>query len=201
MNLPITVTQSDLLERKNKYRLRNKKGDIFVNSNVELAANEWSYVLAHNLLHLAFGHFDREKMPEGAEDHPIKLNDEVKIYAYLLETEGSEPAQVYGLNASDTCDMIGIEAPLQYKTGECNPYVETFSAAITHSIKQSVYDAGRYNQSEQKETTITQAAAWFLSHYPLLGGLAFSFKIIEDVELCHRYEIHIAAVDADHGEI
>ncbi len=232
--LGTVIARTSHLSERTSIACVTKKGDIFVNSNVELAANEWSYVLAHNLLHLAFGHFDREKMPEGVEDHPlvwnkacdiyvtrfladigfgksivsdpakdypIKLNDEVKIYAYLLETEGSEPAQVYGLNASDTCDMIGIEAPLQYKTGERNPYVETFSAAITHSIKQSVYDAGGYNQSEQKETTITQASAWFLSHYPLLGGLAASFKIIENVELCHRYEIHIAAVDADHGEI
>lgn len=27
------------------------------------------------------------------------------------------------------------------------------------------------------------------------------FKIVEDIELCHRYEIHIAAVDAEQGII
>ena len=46
-----------------------------------------------------------------------------------------------------------------------------------------------------------KAAEWFLSHYPLLGGLAASFKIIEDSALCQRSEIHIAAVNAAHGEI
>ena len=40
-----------------------------------------------------------------------------------------------------------------------------------------------------------------LTHYPLLGGLAASFQIAEDVELCHKYEIHIAAVDAEQGII
>ena len=48
---------------------------------------------------------------------------------------------------------------------------------------------------------ISKASEWFLSHYPLLGGLASSFKIIEDIDLCRRYEIHIAAVDASRGEI
>lgn len=48
---------------------------------------------------------------------------------------------------------------------------------------------------------MTKAAAWFLSHYPLLGGLASYFSIIEDIDFCHRHKIQIAAVDADQGEI
>lgn len=229
------IARTSHLSEKTSIACVTKKGNIFVNSNIELSANEWAYVLAHNLLHLAFGHFDKEKMPKGATEHPlvwnkacdiyvtrfladigfgkailtdpakaypIKLNDEARIYTYLLENEGFAPAQTYGFNADNTCDMIGIETPIQYRNGETNPYVDTFSAAITHSIKQSVYDAGGYDRKDpQKETPITEAAAWFLSHYPLLGGLASSFQIIEDVEICHRFEIHIAAVDANRGEI
>lgn len=211
-----------------------KSGEIFANISANLDAPEWAYVLAHNLLHLAFGHFDKEKMPQTAQVYPlvwnkacdiyvtrfltdvgfgkalfadpasqyaIKLNDEVKIYEYLLEKEGTIPKQDYGLNTSDTKDMIGVESPIVYKNGERNEYAETFSYAITHSIKKAVSEVGGHDFSKKKDTVITKAAQWFLAHYPLLGGLASSFKIIEDIDICHRYKIHIAAVDATHGEI
>lgn len=152
-----------------------KNGDIFVNIDSGLDASEWAYVLAHNLLHLAFGHFDKTKMPQTTEIFPlvwneacdiyvarfladigfgealfpdpaskysIKLNDEVKIYQYLLETEGVSPLQSYGLNMSETTDMIGIEDPIVYKNGEKNEYTETFSYAITHSLKKAVSEVG-----------------------------------------------------------
>ena len=210
-----------------------KSGEIFANISANLDAPEWAYTLAHNLLHLAFGHFDKEKMPQTTQIYPlvwnkacdiyvtrfladvgfgkalfddpasqyaIKLNDEVKIYEYLLEKEGTIPKQDYGLNTSDTKDMIGVESPIIYKNGEQNEYVETFSHAITHSMKKAVSEVGGHDFSKKKDTVITKAAQWFLAHYPLLGGLASSFKIIEDIDICHRYEIHIAAVDAVHGE-
>lgn len=77
----------------------------------------------------------------------------------------------------------------------------------SHVLKMLVYGcltpshAGGHDASKKKDTVISKASEWFLSHYPLLGGLASSFKIIEDIDLCRRYEIHIAAVDAVHGEI
>ena len=211
-----------------------KNGEISVNIHARLNAAEWAYVMAHHLLHLAFGHFDKNKMPSAAEIYPlvwnkacdiyvtrfltdigfsgslfqdpsafypIKLNDERKIYEYLLDTEGISPKQTYGLNTSSTCDMFGISSPIVYKKGEQNEYTETFAAAINHSIKKVVIHAGGHDASKKKDTVLSKASEWFLSHYPLLGGLASSFKIIEDIDLCRRYEIHIAAVDAVHGEI
>lgn len=211
-----------------------KKGDIFVNPKVKLDPNEWSYVLAHNLLHLAFGHFDKDKMPQTsdlypdvwnkacdiyiarfladigfgtpmfpdpAEEYPIKLNDEKKIYDYLLKTEKSPFLQSYGFNGINGKDMIGVDSPIIYKAGETNLYADQFAFAINRSIKKAVSTVGGHDYNPKKDTLVTKAAEWFLSHYPLLGGLAASFKIIEDVELCHKYEIQIAAVDAIHGEI
>lgn len=142
-----------------------------------------------------------ETFPDPAAEYSIKLNSEVKIYEYLLKAEGASPKQTYGLNAIESNDMIGIDSPIVYKNGDKNEYAETFSSAITGSIKKAVWDVGSHDYSQKRDTLTAKAAEWFLSHYPLLGGLASSFKIIEDVEICHRYEIHIAAVDAAHGEI
>lgn len=38
-----------------------KNGEISVNIHARLNAAEWAYVMAHHLLHLAFGHFDKKK--------------------------------------------------------------------------------------------------------------------------------------------
>lgn len=48
-------------------------------------------------------------------------------------------------------------------------------------MKKVVSEVGGHDLSQKKDTVITQAAEWFLAHYPLLGGLASSFKIIEDI--------------------
>lgn len=228
------ITRGSHLANKDSVACVTKNGDIFLNMQANLDPHEWAYVIAHNLLHLAFGHFDKKKMPPDAGKNPlvwnkacdiyvtrfladigfrksifsdpvkeysIKLNDEAKIYEFLLKSEGQSPKQTYGLNEKTTADMIGIEAPVEYKNGEKNKYAETFATAITSSIKRAVSDAGGHDYENKKNTFVTKAAEWFLSHYPLLGGLASSFKIIEDINICHKYEIHIAAVDAMRSEI
>lgn len=228
------IPKGSHLNGKGSIACVTKFGDVFVNITAKLSAEEWAYVLVHSLLHLAFGHFDKDKMPDEpvflpsvwnkscdiyitrfladigfgtpiltdpASVYSIKLNDERKIYEHLLETEGSTPSQIYGLNTAQACDMTGLDTPVIYKNGESNKYAAAFSYAITHSIKKAVSNVSGYDLNKKKDSLITKAAKWFLSHYPLLGGLAASFQIIEDVDICHRYEIHIAAVDAEHGYI
>lgn len=145
------ITRGSHLSSKDSIACVTKNGDIFLNMQANLDAHEWAYVIAHNLLHLAFGHFDKDKMPPDADKHPlvwnkacdiyvtrflsdigfgknlfqdpantysIKLNDEVKIYEFLLKSEGTLPRQTYGLNETTSVDMIGIEAPIIYKNGE-----------------------------------------------------------------------------------
>lgn len=101
--------------------------------------------------------FGKTLFPDPASEYKIKLNDEVKIYEYLLETEGISPKQTYGLNASDTKDMIGADAPIVYKNGEKNEYAATFSYAIIHSIKKAVSDVGGHDFNKKKNTVI---ASW-----------------------------------------
>lgn len=219
---------------KNGVAVVDKTGKIFVNTSASKSPDEWAYIIAHCLLHLAFGHFDNDKIPKDEHgsfnpelwnkacdiyitrflydiafgrpicDDPatafsIKLNDEQKIYEHLLSLDSDECAQLYGTNGN-TLDMIGIEHPIVYKNGETNEFIESFSFALNNSVSRAVHHAGGHTD-EKKNTIITKVTNWFLTHYPLLGGLAASFKILEDVELCYKYEIHIAAVDISMGEI
>lgn len=213
----------------------DRKGNIFVNMYAKLNKKEWSYVLAHCLLHSAFGHFDNDNIPyngsntfnpalwnkacdiyiarfledirfgspvcsDPARKYSIKLNEERKIYEHLLYLKDDGFIQEYGTNG-ENMDLLDIDHPIIYKKGEKNEFAASFALALTHSVTSAVSDAGGHSWNEDKETPVTKAATWFLSHYPLLGGIASSFKIIEDYEVCQKFEIHIAAVDISIGEI
>lgn len=219
---------------KNGVAVVDKNGKIFINTSISKSPDEWAYIIAHCLLHLAFGHFDNDSIPKDelgnfnpvlwnaacdiyitrflydiafgcpvcedpATTFSIKLNDEAKIYEHLLSLDSIECTQLYGTNGN-ALDMIGIEHPIIYKNGEANKFVESFSFALNNSVSRAVHHAGGHT-NEKKNTIITKVTNWFLTHYPLLGGLAASFKVIENVELCYKYEIHIAAVDISLGEI
>jgi len=46
-----------------------------------------------------------------------------------------------------------------------------------------------------------QAKRWLITHYPLLGALLTQFELIEDLDVCHRMDIGIAAIQVGLGEI
>ena len=52
---------------KNNAAMVTRHGEILLNQNMCLSPKQWAYVIAHCKLHLAFGHFDKEKMPENCE--------------------------------------------------------------------------------------------------------------------------------------
>ena len=45
------------------------------------------------------------------------------------------------------------------------------------------------------------ARSWFMASYPLLGGLAAAFEIVENAEVCHRLDIQVAAIDDEAREV
>lgn len=214
----------------------DSKGNIYANTSCRLTSKQWAFALAHCLLHLCFGHFDYDKIPETentpfnadvwnkacdiyitrflydirfpdphcpdpAYEYRIKMNDEIKIYEHLLFADKECLFNPYGTNMGSVSDMIGLDHPIVYKKNEENEFSTAFSISLHNSVSGAVSTAGGHTWDSDKETPVRKASEWFLTHYPLLGGMASSFKIIEDYELCQKYEIHIAAVDASVGEI
>lgn len=251
---------------KNDAAVVTKGGLILLNPGYLLTPGQWAYVVAHCKLHLAFGHFDKEKMPvsrlgengmhmagndygqkrsEGSEDvlrmdyekylwnmacdiyvakfladikfgQPIcqnpanvfgeNLTDERKIYERLLEGRGASNASgTRWTNVNGTAygmDMKGLEHPMVYdkEKKEYNRYAAQFAYALSSAATATVGKAGGMRGDEWM-TKSKRAAQWFVGHYPLLGGLASAFRIIEDYAYCAKEDIQIAAVDASLGEI
>lgn len=132
------------------------------------------------------------------------LDDEIQIYNLLLEQNITGSNNTFGTAAIGVLDMKGLEAPLKYDEakGQFNHYAKGFSEALARSVSKAVSTAaGLDYTSDNYLSPGMQAAKWFMNHYPLLGGLASHFKIIEDYSYCHRNDIQIAAIDVALGEI
>lgn len=218
-----------------------RDGWVILNKDSLLTPKQWAFALAECQLHLAFGHFDADKMPgyeitkeDGTTEKVVDCDkriwnlacdiyitrflggmkfgepimndpllnrigesaDEQKIYDYLVESE-------LGKKVDFRMDMEGLDEPIVYDTsaGEENEYAADFAELIVARAADAVSTAGGHDTSGIHWTRAKWASQWFVSHYPLLGGIASYFRIVEDAVLCRREEIQIAAVDAEAGEI
>ncbi|MCR4740938.1 MAG: hypothetical protein K5886_11860 [Lachnospiraceae bacterium] len=131
------------------------------------------------------------------------LDDENRIYDYLLREGFDENNNVYGVGAVGDMDMRGLEKPLEYGKDrwgrqEKNEFSEDFAFNLAVSVSRAINSV-----SEQKKDNSfgRRIAGWFINAFPLLGAIAASFEIVEDIEECRKLDISVAAVDAYEGVI
>ncbi|GAB4047038.1 vWA domain-containing protein [Catellatospora paridis] len=82
---------------------------------------------------------------------------------------------------------------------------ELFAVGLAAAATEAVEEAGQQRPRADGELAPDhpweQARRWFVSSYPLLGALAAGFRIVADAELARTWQISVAAVDAEAGEI
>ncbi|PWK74604.1 putative metal-dependent peptidase [Streptomyces sp. CG 926] len=80
-----------------------------------------------------------------------------------------------------------------------------FAAALTRSVSAAMDVAGgrrdRITGERVAQRPWDRALNWFVSSYPLLGGLAAGLTVVADAELARAQDIAVAAVSATAGEI
>ncbi|WP_084533992.1 vWA domain-containing protein [Hespellia stercorisuis] len=225
----------------------NSGGQIFLNADYRMTPMQWLNVIAHCQLHLAFGHFDAEKMPgyeimkeDGGTEKKVACNlylwnmacdmyvtkflndikcgtsissnpedicrgslmDEKSIYDYLVENHFENSMEYFGTADIHLMDMQGLEHPKVYEPGRENYHARQFAFALSYAVTDAVNVAGGYTAGHEEELTKSQkTAGWFVNHYPLLGGMASAFQVIEDYCFCIQNEIQVAAVNVMCGEI
>ena len=216
---------------KDSAAIVQSNGVILLNKDFKLNASEWEYILAHCVLHLVFGHFDANKISapgnkkiwnmacdiyiakfladvkigtspfDSIEIFNAPKNDELQIYNFLLEQGKNLGDYHFGTAAKYQEDMKVVGAANVYSS-RSNEYEKEFAEALAHSVFETVGEAGgHYLEAAGKNTDSQKAAAWFINHFPLLGGLAAGFKVIENQTYCWRNEIKVAAVDVTKAEI
>lgn len=84
-------------------------------------------------------------------------------------------------------------------------WVADFAAAIARAAADAIDVAGGaragMGDAARRRTIWELARGWFVSSFPLLGGLAAQFEIVADADLARARDISIAAVSAAAGEI
>lgn len=136
---------------------------------------------------------------------PKGVQTEQEIYQFLIENHISASKQLYGTAAEHRLDMKGLDTPVVYrKTGyynSSNSFQDAFSRAIVYSVRKTIATINGGDENSIYDSCAAHAAQWFINHYPLLGGVASSFKLIEDHAYCVHHQIQLAAVDVTLGEI
>jgi predicted metal-dependent peptidase len=84
-------------------------------------------------------------------------------------------------------------------------WTDLLAAGLARAVGAAVDIAGGVAESlsgqNGRKTEWRHALGWFVSSYPLLGGLAAAFKLVEDAEVCRLYGIRVAAISPGAAEL
>jgi len=221
----VLVESGELRDAKAMARV-DRSGRITASRASKLDEAGWTWVLAHCLLHLGFGHLaiDRYAADQAYADvaclavtrfqravklgvEPLTIVDELPTAdeAVLLRRwrEAGVPAELAGCGpGGDGSDLVPLAPTEPLVTVD---WTEYFAIGLAAAATAAVEVAGGLRASLSDEAPPRRpwdhAMSWFLSSFPLLGALASRFTVVADAELARRWDISIAAVSAGAGEI
>lgn len=199
--------------------------DGVLHPNVGRAAEPttWAYIVAHAVLHLALNHFQAKydavawnvacdyvaakflaSFKSWDPPHLLPLinlpqSNEADLYAAFVADGIPNDVKRFGLSEPYVPDMEIAGKPRF--SAEPPDYPDLFAIGLRDAMTDALYEVSDANVHPKRQTMPHRARQWFVNNYPLLGALAASFEIIEDVKACRALQIRIAAVDASQKRI
>jgi len=207
------------------------EGDIFCNPVSRAAPWEWARAIAHALLHLAMGHFQKKDRPIDwniACDYivekflsdfsfgkplyqtaiPAGFTDEERLYVHLAQVKDKSPFTGYGTAGPDTSDMLfgyGKRSKWYSRYNKAPEWSKIFAQGLAAAVRDAVNKASGDdvidNSDYSENGEAHKAKRWFISSYPLLGAIAANFKIINNAQICAQMDISIAAISPSMAEV
>ncbi|MFI6654181.1 hypothetical protein ACIBL8_01525 [Streptomyces sp. NPDC050523] len=190
----------------------------------------WARALAHAILHLGFGHVPAARGERTQPDRFDLAARCVVVNRFLLTFAiGSTPEDLPasypdgdeeqlaarwrrdGLPAVyEHCGTAGtapdqLLLPSPRWIGQPPDHQLAFAAALTRTVSAAMDLAG--GRRDTLDGTLVprrpweKALSWFISSYPLLGGIAAGITLVADAELARAHGISVAAVNPEAGEI
>ncbi|MFE7528989.1 hypothetical protein ACFU7Y_25220 [Kitasatospora sp. NPDC057542] len=211
------------------WAVADSNGTLHVNPRRRAEPEEWAWVLAHCLLHLGFGHLPgacgTRTQPDAYQAAarcavvnrflatfpvgraPVALpqeypgGDEEELAA-RWRRDGLPPTTA-GTAGTAERDQLLVEWRGHGQAREDWP--TAFAAALTRTMSAAMDRAGGRIDAETgerlPERPWNRALNWFVSSYPLLGGIAAGLTVVADAELARAHDIAVAAVNAEAAEI
>lgn len=191
--------------------------------------DEWAWVFAHLLLHLGFGHITARRGPAPRLDAAAVAASDVAVGRLLQSLRIGQPVVPLPLVLPTTDEAVlarewrlrGVPEEFQALGvagahhdisvarwpgyGDPPDWPGQFAVGLSEAAAAAVDVAGGRRSSlgafSGRIEPWDAALNWFVSSYPLLGGLAAAMTVVADVDLMRDWKISIAAVDASVGEI
>ncbi|WP_406141270.1 hypothetical protein OH828_35830 [Streptomyces anulatus] len=208
----------------------DSNGRVHIHPTRRAEPGEWAWALAHALLHLGFGHLPAAKEPREQPDRfdlaarctvvnrflatfPIGTapdhlpesypdGDEEQLAARWRKTDVPTAYERCG-TADGEPDQLLVQWPSRDTALPDRQLA--FAYALTRTVSAAMDVAGgrrdRLTGERVAQRPWDRALNWFVSSYPLLGGLAAGLTVVADAELARAHDIAVAAVDASAGEI
>nr|WP_223243891.1 hypothetical protein [Streptomyces sp. CBMA156] len=204
-------------------------GTVHVDPRRRAEPEEWAWALAHCLLHLGFGHVPAARGPRVQPDAPLAAarcavvnrflatfpvgrapvvlpqqypgGDEEELAA-RWRRDGLPPPATAGTAGTAGRDQLLVE---WHGHGQPDDWSAAFASALTRTVSAAMDRAGGRIDADTGERLPQRpwdrALNWFVSSYPLLGGIAAGLTVVADAELARAHGIAVAAVNAEAGEI
>ena len=90
---------------------------------------------------------------------------------------------------------MGLEALLGPKVEDAAPDTPLDASLPTTLLLADLVPGMGHDLPAASRGVTERAKSWFVSSFPLLGGMVAAFTLLEDAELCRREEVMVAAVD------
>ncbi len=199
-------------------------GTIRADQGKRLDQSQWTWVLAHCLLHLGFGHLDPGHGHDAAFrdvaclvvtrfQRAVKLGTEPELFpvalpkadeAVLLRQwrQDGVPAEFAGCGAGapDLAVAAYPDDP-RHRADWPDRFALGLSAAATAAVDVAGGARTSLTGLPAPRKPWDRALSWFTGSYPLLGGVAARFTLVADADLARGWDIAVAAVSAEAGEI
>jgi predicted metal-dependent peptidase len=107
-----------------------------------------------------------------------------------------------GTNAYNPC--ILPRSSLRYLPKSDSLWSTRFAQGLTNAATEAMSNAAAARGQSVTRRTYgpwDKAMSWFMSAFPLLAAVAAGFTLVPDAEIARAWDISIAAVSAEHGEI
>lgn len=171
--------------------------------------------------HFERGHKDRELWNAACAAAVARFLSDLKVgvaprdKAYPLEIRGRNEQEFFEWFAKqgipESMESLGVggvggtmreNSSATYKVerwryGGVTKWDELLAEGIREAVRDAVDVAGGVytSKGQAKDTAAERARLWFMTGYPLFGGLAAGFTIVEDLQACQRADVSVAAVD------
>lgn len=219
--IPYIHTDNSCPMSKNDWGYVTSTGHIFLNPRKDGTIGEWTYVLAHLMLHLGLGHLREDRI----HDPVWQQACDIAVTRFLLDSKiGTPPMDVSGILNTATADeeklyhrllvepdkRLGSNLSLMSHgrpdmawdgVSRFRDFEAAFADSLRRSLRDSIQLAGGVTKAERKarknnSTDYHSAKEWFVSSYPLLGAVAAGFQLVDDLAVVQRMRVPIAAVNA-----